>query len=173
MKIAVEEWEMYNNGLLVIKWWDTEHDTEEEIEAFIKDLKYKCGLNGSDAEMFIADVEGETLGLITGDESVYQAYEVQAQIDRLGEDLPQAKMLLENGIVSGVDEAIEEIENIYCTGETSMEDVAREYIEDTGQLNELPTSLQYYFDYEALGRDMEINGTYLTDEDQTIWEYTR
>ena len=37
-----------------------------------------------------------------------------------------------------------------------MEDVARYYVEETGQLGEVPSNLQNYIDYQALGRDMEI-----------------
>lgn len=43
----------------------------------------------------------------------------------------------------------------------SMEDIARYYIEETGQLGEVPSNLQNYIDYQSLGRDMEIEGNYL------------
>ena len=52
-----------------------------------------------------------------------------------------------------------------------MEDVAYNYVNDCGLLESMPESLQGYFNYEALGRDMEINGTYLEDEKGEIWEY--
>lgn len=38
----------------------------------------------------------------------------------------------------------------------SVEEYAREYIEQT--LTEIPPSLEHYIDYNAMGRDMEING---------------
>lgn len=37
-----------------------------------------------------------------------------------------------------------------------MADVARYYLEESGQLGELPAHLQNYIDYAAYGRDMEL-----------------
>lgn len=62
---------------------------------------------------------------------------------------------------------------MFCTGESKMEDVAYNYIEETGALRDMPENLQFYFDYEALGRDMEINGSFYTDKNGIIWEYMR
>ena len=42
-----------------------------------------------------------------------------------------------------------------------MEDVARYYIKETGALGEVPASLQNYIDYQAYGRDLEIEGTFI------------
>lgn len=42
----------------------------------------------------------------------------------------------------------------------SMEDVAAYYIEETGQLGEVPSNLRNYIDYQALGRDMEMEGNF-------------
>lgn len=43
----------------------------------------------------------------------------------------------------------------------SMADVAYSYMEESGMLHNVPSSIANYFDYEALGRDMDIEGTYL------------
>jgi antirestriction protein len=40
-----------------------------------------------------------------------------------------------------------------------MEDVATNYVEESGLFQEVPEQLQFYFDFEAYGRDMEINGS--------------
>ena len=42
-----------------------------------------------------------------------------------------------------------------------MADVARCYLEESGQLGELPAHLQNYIDYAAYGRDMELEGTFV------------
>ena len=52
----------------------------------------------------------------------------------------------------------------------SREDVARYYVEETGQLGEVPANLQNYIDYQALGRDMEIEGNYLVTS-HGVFEY--
>ena len=52
-----------------------------------------------------------------------------------------------------------------------MEDVAYNYIHDAGALQNMLESLQYYFDYEKLGRDMDIERSYYTNEQNLIWEH--
>lgn len=172
MRIAVEDWELYNNGILLCKWFDTEVDSIESIQKFVGEAKKDNDLNNDDLEMFIADVEGETLGLISGDESVERAYEVADIVEGLAEDdIVAVGLIIDVGIVSSIDEAIECLDDIHSTGENSMENVAYNYINDCGLLDKMPESLQGYFDYAALGRDMEINGTYIKDSDGMIWEY--
>jgi len=172
MQIAVEEWELYNNGVLLCKWFDTETDTIESIERYVAKVKSEHLLNSDDIEMFIADFEGETLGMIHGDESVEEAYIVAEQIDPLSDDeITAITLMIEAGVVSNTHEAIDKLDDIHNTGESKMEDVAYNYVNDCGLLESMPESLKGYFDYEALGRDMEINGTYLEDEKGEIWEY--
>lgn len=172
MRVAVEEWELYNNGILVCRWFDTDEHTMEEIRLHVAKVKAAHNLKSDDMEMFIADVEGESLGLIKGDESVSYAYEVAEKIAGLEEDqITALKLMLEAGVVNDLDDAIEHVEDMVCTGETKMEDIAYNYIQETGAIAALPESLQGYFDYEALGRDMEINGSYYEADDGVLWEY--
>ncbi len=42
-----------------------------------------------------------------------------------------------------------------------MGELAQYYVEETGMLGEVPNNLQNYIDYDALGRDMEIEGNFL------------
>jgi len=44
----------------------------------------------------------------------------------------------------------------------SLEDYARQYTEDCG--TQIPESLENYIDYAAMGRDMEINGGFISIE---------
>lgn len=52
----------------------------------------------------------------------------------------------------------------------SMEDVAVYYVEETGQLGEVPSNLQNYIDYQSLGRDMELEGNFLVTSNG-VFEY--
>jgi len=172
MKLAVEEWELYNNGILLCKWFDTETDTQEEIAQHVAEAKRVHNLNSDDLEMFIADVEGRHVGLIKGDESVHYAYEIAEKIAEFDEEqITALKLMLEAGVVNDLDDAIEHLEDMVCTGESKMEDIAYNFIEETGAISALGASLQCYFDYEALGRDMEINGSYYEADDGVLWEF--
>ena len=79
--------------------------------------------------------------------------------------------MLEAGVVNDLDDAIEHLEDMVCTGERKMEDVAYNYIQDTDALSALSERLQGYFDYEAFGRDMELEGSYFEADDGVLWEY--
>ena len=57
---------------------------------------------------------------------------------------------------------MEHLDNIvYYPDCNDMSDLAYYLIEEAGALGEVPTHLQNYIDYEAYGRDLEIEGNYL------------
>ena len=61
-----------------------------------------------------------------------------------------------------IEELCEHEDDIIChSGCDDMADVARCYLEESGQLGELPAHLQNYIDYAAYGRDMELEGTFV------------
>ena len=52
---------------------------------------------------------------------------------------------------------------------SNMTEVAEEYAEQVGLLESVPEELRYYFDFEAYGRDMEIEGKFVfTDSGNCI-----
>jgi len=51
----------------------------------------------------------------------------------------------------------------------SWEDMAKDYIEESGMLDQLPDDLRYYFDYEAYARDMRLNGEICEDNLHFFW----
>lgn len=55
-------------------------------------------------------------------------------------------------------EAVEAARDAYAGSFDSWTDWAEQYLEDTGGLSEIPEHLRYYFDYEAYGRDANLNG---------------
>lgn len=62
----------------------------------------------------------------------------------------------------GLDEVEENLDRIYCYYDCdTMEDVARYCVEEMNTLGEIPPSLQDYIDYEAYGRDLEIEGYFI------------
>lgn len=50
---------------------------------------------------------------------------------------------------------------IYYSDCNDMEDIAYQYIEESGLLNNVPRDIARYFDYAAFGRDMEIEGNFM------------
>ena len=71
-----------------------------------------------------------------------------------------------------LDEAIEKVNNgdyrIYSEC-NDMTDIAYEVVEECGYLNNVPENVARYFDYEAFGRDLGIEGIYIfTDDNEAI-----
>lgn len=154
MKIAVEEWELYNNGVLLCRWFDLTDVEEEEINKYIAAVKKDHGLNYEDIESFVADVEGDDLNIIKGDESLYIAYEVQAQRDQIEDyDMPKIDFLIN---IQGydLDEAIGKIEDCDFYEDMNFEDLAIEFVNE-GLFGEgLQNINHHYIDFEAIGRDL-------------------
>ncbi|WP_348922147.1 antirestriction protein ArdA [Enterococcus rotai] len=63
-------------------------------------------------------------------------------------------------------------ENFIFTGESSMRDIAEEYVESCGGVQEaLGDKAVMYFNFDALGRDMEIEGNYFEAVNGDYIEY--
>jgi len=63
-----------------------------------------------------------------------------------------------------LDDALNRFDEV-CLHYGSAEDYAQEIIEET---TEIPANLQYYIDYEAIARDMKINGEIIEIEHDLI-----
>lgn len=174
MQVYITDLEAYNNGHLVGRWYElpmSEYDLQNAIGAVLKDGQEVCQDVHVHEEYFITDYECDYMKI---DE--YDSLHVLNVVAQMVSDLDDhqfnaVKVLMDAGIALNLEDAIAKIDDIFCTGETNMENVAYNYIQETGVLQAMPANLQFYFDYEKLGRDMEIEGSYYTDSENLIWEY--
>ncbi len=143
----------YNNGHLHGVWIDA---TQGESHIWDKTRDMLKGSPIPNAEEWaIHDYEGFE-GAPIGEYTSFETVEERAQfIEDHGE--LGGKILAECAGCMG--DAATKFDN-YIGKYDSLEDYAREYIEQT--LTEVPPSLEYYIDYESMGRDMEINGQVTT-----------
>ena len=174
MRIYITDLEAYNNGYLIGAWYTLPMTTDELAEA-IENVLYngrnECGDSHHHEEYFITDWECDYKDIQEYDDP-YELNDLAEKMQNLDEEQQAAvKLMLENYIVNDIDSAIEHLDDIHNTGQTSMEDVAIEYVDSTGALEAMPSNMRYYFDYESLGSDMEIDGTYITDDEGYYWEY--
>jgi antirestriction protein len=63
-----------------------------------------------------------------------------------------------------IDAATQAMEEEYQGCFYDLEHYAEQFMEDTGSLQNVPRHLHNYIDYEAMGRDMELNGDVFTIE---------
>lgn len=162
MQVYIANLGKYNEGELVGAWFSFPIDEEEVAE--------KIGLNAEYEEFAIHDYEAPFP--INEDDSIdhlNHLYDLIQEIEGtpIYEDLQE---ILRTWF-KDVEELLEHHEEIICYPDCeSMRDVAEHYIEETGILNALPENMRYYFDYQALGRDMEIEGNYLVTS-HGVFEY--
>jgi len=174
MRVYITDLEAYNNGHLVGSWYELPMSKEELTQAVQNELQkgqQVCKHAYIHEEYFISDFECDYMKIGEYD-SLDKLNEIAQKMEELEENEKTAvKLMLENYIVNSIDEAIENLDSLICTGESNMEDIAYNYIKESEVLQNIPENLRGYFDYEALGCDMEINGSYFRDGEGIFWEY--
>lgn len=133
-------------------------DIRSEIAAIVEEYgsEYDC------SEVICADAEGMPYpGECPDWDALNEDAQRFAELDEEQQTIFDA--LTDEGGIS-TDEALDIIEGgdyILWAGCSDMSDVAEEYAESCGLLDSIPENLRYYFDFEAFGRDMEIEGTFI------------
>lgn len=148
----------YNEGHLIGEWVELPC-TDEELDA----VKERIGINAQYEEWFITDYETDIEGVEVGEYSnLDELNELAEQLEELEEDAQKAiqAMLLDG---YSFNEALEKANNgdytIFYDCD-NMTDVAYEVVEMCGYLNNVPEQVARYFDYEAFGRDLGIEGKF-------------
>lgn len=124
---------------------------------------------GAPEEVFFTDYEAEDVPGIAYNLGEYESLEQLNELAEALEDMDEAERLtlaavLETGIASArgaaeLAELCEEVQDGAYTlveGISNEEDLGHYYADETGAIDELPDWAQYYFDYEAYGRDIAI-----------------
>lgn len=164
MQIYIANLGKYNEGALVGAWFTPPIDME--------DVKERIGLNAEYEEYAIHDFE------LPFEVNEYTPID---EINRLCEKVSELEGTALYHVLSDVqgywfgslEELLENKDDIIHYPDCEdMSDVVRFLIEETGTLGEVPRNLQNYIDYEAFGRDLEINGSFL-ETSHGIFEYTQ
>ena len=149
----------YNSGTLNGKWLNGESCADLE-SAGLADNSGKCNRCAAD-EFWVFDHEN-FLGLISGECSPQEAQEKAKQLADL-DDNDREKFAA--WLACGNDPDIETMEEKYIGEFSTDEEMAEEYVENSGMLNDMHENLRRYFDFTSYARDMmhdinEHNGYY-------------
>ena len=163
MRIYIANLGKYNEGELVGAWFTPPVDFEE--------VKERIGLNDEYEEYAIHDYE------LPFEIDEYTPIEEVNRLCEMVEDLPeyiQEELSELQSYFGSIEELCEHEDDIIChSGCDDMADVARCYLEESGQLGELPAHLQNYIDYAAYGRDMELREPLLSQTTAYMKSYGR
>ena len=154
----------YNNGYLHGAWIDA--TSPDEIMGQVRGMLAESPVSGAE-EWAIHDYEGfegASLSEYASFETVCALAEFIGEHGRLG-----AKIYGYFG--NDLDEAVATFED-YAGEYRSAADFAEELVGESG--TEIPSSLEYYIDWQALARDMALNGEILVfqtgfDEVHIFW----
>lgn len=172
LEIYVANLGKYVEGELVGGWIELPVDKEE----FQEFLKEKVGINERYEEIAIHDYACDIPELSIGEyDSIDDLNTLAEWLDTACEaEIIAFRAYLEDTSYYNYIDAMEFVENgdytIYYDCVT-MEDVARQYAEDTGLLSSIPENLQFYFDFEAFGRDMQIEGSFIEIDNHYVELY--
>lgn len=139
----------------------------------LEEVLNKISNNGND-ELFISDYETDLSSLkISEYEDIMQLNEIAEEIAGMYDDeviALQAYLEEYNNMEQALDEVRQGNYRIYYNCD-NMEDVAYQVVNDCGLLDGVPEEVKIYFDYEAYGRDMDINRTFIQIDNSFVELY--
>ena len=145
----------YNNGILHGAWIDADQDAGS---IFTEVQKMLAASPMPDAEEWaIHDYEGFYGYAVSESQSFKQVSSLAVFIGEQGK--LGAELLTHFG--GDIDDARNTLEENYCGEYKSLADFAEELTTETVTI---PSQLAYYIDYQAMARDMELNGDVFTIE---------
>lgn len=162
MKVYIANLGKYNEGELVGSWFTPPIDFEE--------VKERIGLAHGYEEYAIHDYQ------LPFDLDEYTPIEEINRLCSLAEELAGTPIEdemreIQKAFFGSFEEMVEHKDDIICYPDCdNMADVARYLLEETGSLGEVPSHLQSYIDYEAYGRDLELEGNFLVTP-HGVFEY--
>lgn len=166
LKIYVTNLSKYNEGVLVGEWVSLPCEGLEEVLDKIS--------NNGNGELFISDYETDISNLkISEYDDILQLNEIAEEIDNLSDDeviALQAYLEQYNDIEQALEEVRQGNYTIYYDCD-DMSDVAYQVVNESGLLDGVPETIKGYFDYEAYGRDIDIEGTFIQVDNNIIELY--
>ena len=166
LKIYLTDLAAYNNGYLVGKWVNLPLNTIElsqEIQQILIDGATACGYGDVHEEWFISDFEWDTIALHKIDE-YEDIYTLNQQLllieDKSSAELKKIKYLLDSGITNSIENSLEHIDDVLIYENQTLEDIAYNYLNESYEVDKLPTIISSHIDYNGIAKDLEMEGIY-------------
>lgn len=148
-RIYVADLAAYNNGILYGQWIDAIQELDGIWNA-INTMLADSPIPGAE-EFAIHGYEGFYSYSLDEYASIDTVHQIACFIDEHSE---LGAALLDHWC-GDLAQAQESLEDCYCGEYTSLADYAQELTEST---TEIPKTLQFYIDYQAMAHDMAMNG---------------
>lgn len=153
IKIYVACLAAYNSGYLHGQWIDASIELDD-IQDQVNAMLAASPIKGAE-EYAIHDYEGFDGYRLGEYEGIDTAHEIALFIN----DYPALAAELLNHFGGSLEDARKAVEENYTGCYTSLADYAQEFTENT---SEVPSHLEFYIDYERMGRDFEMSADIYT-----------
>ena len=165
MKAFITDLAAYNNMKLIGKWVELGIE-EEELSQIIKEIlewgEKVCKDGSIHEEYFLTDWEGEEFFQVGEYTNVFKLNEEIARFNELDLDDCSKKcvsFLMENNIVSNLDEALEKYEDVLIFEDMDFLNLSYQIVDEQFNLDELPQFVANYFNYKQFASDLELEYT--------------
>lgn len=174
MRVYITDLEAYNNGHLVGKWITLPMGRDllaECVEDVLYEGRNACNHKHFHEEYFITDFECDYMNLEEYSPINKYNHIAEAMEDIREDGIKAIKFLIDNNLVKDIFEAIERYEDdVRIYKNQTMEDIAHDFIQECYNLDDIPSIISNNIDYEAISRDMEIEGSYFI-VNRDVYEY--
>jgi antirestriction protein len=156
----------YNNGYLHGAWVDASEGIEH-VKECIKEILSSSPVAEECEEWAIHDFQG--FGNYKVDE--YHNLDELCEVAEFLKECDKFPAEVVSWLIDdyGIEGAKEKMEDDYIGEFDSCTDLAYHYAEETGLLDGVHKSVAMYFDYEAFGRDLELNGDVMSFSAYYFW----
>lgn len=167
MRVYITDLAAYNQAFLIGRWVElpmVETELQGTIEEILKDGEEACKDGSIHEEYFLSDWECEEFFQEVGEyTNVYGLNSEVVQFNELCLDEYQkksVKFLMSSNICSNLDGAIEKLDEVVIYEDFDFEKLSYQIADEIYCLDDYPQFVSNYFDYEALARDLELEGFY-------------
>lgn len=178
LKIFLTDLAAYNKGYLYGEWISLPCDNlQEELEKILKGGEalcfMQCGYYEKHEEWFVTDYEWSDVSLFSVEE-YEDIFELNTKLESISSlDLSQLKVvkfLLDQGIVSSLDDAIEHTEDVNIYSATNLKSHAYDVLDELYNLDSIPSIITNNIDYDGVAYELSMDGRYF-EVDDDLYEY--
>lgn len=157
-RVAIEEWALYNNGILACKWWDLESLDMDDVKEFYSSLKEaNCLEYPEDLEFFCADWEDDELGIISENCDIKNVAQLYAQFEGLNEQDKKKLSYMTSQCGYTFEDALDNLDDCDIYEDMTMEELVDEFL-DSGvygeALMEVAKNNYCYLDIAHMAREL-------------------
>jgi hypothetical protein len=145
--------------------------SSKELKKLKRDLIDTGALNSFDSQLKSEFEEDKALNLLITLDALNSTSKKLKSLSK--NDYKAVLLLLSNGLYDSIDDAINHLYKLECTGTHEMKDVAYNFLKKNRALENVDDEVAEHFNYDSYAKIMESKSIYLKDIDGVIWHFDK